>query len=123
MTRLLVWMTAAAMAWAAEPDWQRINTEALARLQKYIRIESINPPAEVTKAAAVFEAELQQAGFVPKLYVSDAKSGKVNLVVRLPGRDRSKKPLLLLNHFDTVPVDAKMWDIAPFGGDLKDGAI
>jgi acetylornithine deacetylase/succinyl-diaminopimelate desuccinylase-like protein len=112
-----------AAAFAAEPDWQRVNAEALSRLQTYIRIKTINPPAEVTKAAAFFEAELRKAGFEPKLYVADAKTGKVNLVVRLPGKDRSKKPLLLLNHFDTVPVDAKAWDIDPFGGLLKDGAI
>ena len=108
---------------AAEPDWKRINAEALERLQKYIRIESINPPADVTRAAAFFEGELRKAGLEPKLFVADAKTGKVNLVVRLAGRDRAKKPLLLLNHFDTVPVDRKMWDIDPFGGELKDGAI
>ncbi len=113
----------AGLAGAAEPDWTRVNAEALERLQKYIRIESINPPAEVTKAAAFFEGELKRAGLEPKLYVSNAETGKVNLVVRLPGRDRSKKPLLLLNHFDTVPVDRKMWDVDPFGGELKDGAI
>ena len=120
---VLLTVCSAALALAAEPDWQRVNGEALMRLQKYIRIESINPPAEVTKAAAFFEVELKQAGLEPKLYVSNAQTGKVNLVVRLPGRDRAKKPLLLLNHFDTVPVDRKMWDIDPFGGELKDGAI
>ncbi len=125
MMRVLVLLlfAMAGLAGAAEPDWTRVNAEALERLQKYIRIESINPPAEVTKAAAFFEGELKRAGLEPKLYVSNAETGKVNLVVRLPGRDRSKKPLLLLNHFDTVPVDRKMWDVDPFGGELKDGAI
>ena len=125
MIRLFVLLTLAglAAARAAEPDWNRIEGEALKRLQQYIRIETINPPAEVTKAAAFFESELKQAGLEPKLYVADSKTGKVNLLVRLPGRDRTKKPLLLLNHFDTVPVDRKMWDIDPFGGELKDGSI
>lgn len=111
------------LAAAAEPDWQRIDAEALARLQTYIRIQTINPPANVRKAAEFFEAELKKVGLEPKLYAADEQAGKINLVVRIPGRDRSKKPLLLLNHFDTVPVDAKMWDIDPFGGELKDGAI
>jgi acetylornithine deacetylase/succinyl-diaminopimelate desuccinylase-like protein len=122
MKGLFVLVTAAA-ALAAEPDWNRVDSEALARLQKYIRLESINPPADVRKAAAFFEAELKQAGFEPKLYAADAKAGKINLIVRLPGRDRAKKPLLLLNHFDTVPVDASAWDIPPFGAVLKDGMI
>lgn len=122
MTKLFVFALALS-ALAAEPDWKRVNPEALARLQKYIRIESINPPADVRKAAAFFETELKRAGYEPTMYPADAKAGKINLVVRLPGRDRSKKPLLLMNHFDTVPVDAKAWDIPPFGAELKDGAI
>ena len=123
MMKLFVLLNIAAAALAAEPDWDRVNREALARLQKYIRIETINPPANVAKAAAFFEGELKQAGLEPKLYHADPKTGKVNLVVRLAGRNRSKKPLLLLNHFDTVPVDRSRWDIDPFGGELKDGAI
>ncbi|MCC6536989.1 MAG: M20/M25/M40 family metallo-hydrolase [Bryobacterales bacterium] len=113
----------ATAALAAEPDWPRIEREALNRLQTFIRIETINPPSNVAKAAAFFADELRAAGLTPKLYPSDEAAGKINLVVRYPGRDRAKKPLLLLNHFDTVPVDAKMWDIDPFGGLLKDGFI
>ena len=42
----------------------------------------------------------------------------------MPGRNRSKKPLLLLNHLDVVPVDAKAWGaIDPFGAVIKDGQI
>ena len=47
----------------------------------------------------------------------------MNLLVRLPGRDRSKKPLLLLNHFDVVPVDPKAWPMDPFAAIIKDGNI
>jgi acetylornithine deacetylase/succinyl-diaminopimelate desuccinylase-like protein len=43
--------------------------------------------------------------------------------VRLKGRDSTKKPLLLLNHLDVVPVDAKAWDMDPFGAILRDGYI
>jgi hypothetical protein len=103
---------------AAEPDWQRV-TRSLSRLQTYIRIKTINLPA-VTKAAVL---QLSEEGWLRAFFSVAAKTGKVNLVVLLPGKDRSKKPLLLLNHFDTVPVDAKAWDIDPFGGLLKDGAI
>ena len=46
------------------------------------------------QAAAFFERELRKAGLEPKRYESDP-SGKVNLLVRLPGKDRTKKPLLL----------------------------
>ena len=36
---------------------------------------------------------------------------------------QSKKPLLLLNHMDVVPVDEKAWNIDPFGGVIRDGQI
>lgn len=119
----LLMLISSALVAAAEPDWTRVEREALDRLQKYIRIETINPPSNVAKAAAFFAAELRAVGLEPKLYPADEAAGKINLVVRYAGRDRGKKPLLLLNHFDTVPVDAKMWDIDPFGGILKDGFI
>jgi acetylornithine deacetylase/succinyl-diaminopimelate desuccinylase-like protein len=108
---------------AAEPDWPNVEKHALDLLQKYVRIASVNPPANTTEAAALIKGELEAAGFTPKLYVSGPQ-GQTNLIVRLPGRDRSKKPLLLLNHFDVVPVDAGAWGaIDPFGALIKDGQI
>jgi acetylornithine deacetylase/succinyl-diaminopimelate desuccinylase-like protein len=49
---------------------------------------------------------------------------KTNLLVRLAGpRPVRRSRLLLLNHFDVVPVDAKAWSIDPFGAILRDGFI
>jgi acetylornithine deacetylase/succinyl-diaminopimelate desuccinylase-like protein len=108
---------------AAEPDWPVVEKHALALLQTYVRIASVNPPANTAEAAALIKGELEAAGLTPKLYTS-GPSGQTNLIVRLPGRDRSKKPLLLLNHLDVVPVDAKAWGgIDPFGAAIKDGQI
>jgi len=107
---------------AAEPDWAAVEKRALEFLQQYIRIQSINPPADTREAAQLFKAELETNGLTPKIY-SSGPDGKTNLVVRLPGRDRTKKPLLLLNHFDVVPVDRNAWSIDPFGGIIKDGFL
>ncbi len=108
---------------AAEPDWSSVEKHALDLLQKYVRIASVNPPANTAPAAALIKSELEAAGFTPKLYTSGPQ-GQTNVIVRLPGRDRSKKPLLLLNHLDVVPVDAKAWRaIDPFGAAIKDGQI
>ena len=41
----------------------------------------------------------------------------------LPGQDHSKKPLLLLNHMDVVPVDASRWQKQPFGAEIIDGFL
>jgi acetylornithine deacetylase/succinyl-diaminopimelate desuccinylase-like protein len=107
---------------AAEPDWPRIEQHALQLLQMYVRIASVNPPADTRAAAALFKSELEKHGLTPKLYES-GPNGQTDLVVRLPGRDRSKKPLLLMNHFDVVPVDPKAWAMDPFAATIKDGYI
>jgi acetylornithine deacetylase/succinyl-diaminopimelate desuccinylase-like protein len=113
---------AAASMTAAEPDWPRVEQHALDLLQQYIRIQSVNPPANTAATANFIKAELERNGLTPKLYAS-GPAGQTNLVVRLKGRDASKKPLLLLNHMDVVPVDPKAWDIDPFGGIVRDGDI
>jgi acetylornithine deacetylase/succinyl-diaminopimelate desuccinylase-like protein len=123
MKRLLALAALGVPLCAAEPDWQAVGSHALRLLQEYIRIESVNPPAETEKAAEFFAAELRRHGLDPKLYRAGPEGKQVNLVVRLPGRDRTKKPILLLNHFDVVPVDRSQWSVDPFAGILKDGYI
>ena len=120
--KYLIALAAAASLIAAEPDWSRIEKHALELLQQYIRIQSVNPPANTAATANFIKAELERNGLTPKLYAS-GPAGQTNLVVRVEGRDASKKPLLLLNHMDVVPVDAKAWDLDPFGGIVRDGYI
>ncbi|MFN7922888.1 MAG: M20/M25/M40 family metallo-hydrolase [Bryobacteraceae bacterium] len=122
MKLALLALTATAFG-ATEPDWTKAEDEALGLLQQYLRIQSVNPPADTRQAAMFFERQLKAAGLEPKLLSGQPEAGKTNLVVRLPGRDRSKRPVLLLNHFDVGPVDAKMWSVDPFAGIVKDGFI
>ena len=107
---------------AAEPDWNTLDKAAIDLLQRYIRVASINPPANMGPATALLRTELEKYGFQTTVYQSGAE-GQANLLVRMPGRDRSKKPLLLLSHMDVVPVDRKAWSIDPFGGEIRDGSI
>ena len=69
---------------AAEPDWPRVEKHALDLLQTYVRIASVNPPANTAEAAALVKAELEAAGFAPKLYIS-GPNGQTNLMVRCRG--------------------------------------
>jgi acetylornithine deacetylase/succinyl-diaminopimelate desuccinylase-like protein len=107
---------------AAEPDWAAVEKRALEFLQEYVGIASINPPADTAATAALIQRELERNGLAPKVYHS-GPGGQTNLVVRLKGRDSSKKPLLLLNHMDVVPVDAKAWGMDPFLAIVRDGFI
>jgi acetylornithine deacetylase/succinyl-diaminopimelate desuccinylase-like protein len=122
MKRIFVLLMLALAAPAAEPDWPAIEKDALALLQRYIRIESVNPPADTREASKLIHAELLKNGIDAKLYPA-GPNGQTNLLARIKGRDSSKKPLLLLNHFDVVPVDRKAWKMDPFGAEIKDGFI
>ena len=55
------------LARTAEPDWPKFQKHALEFLQQYLRIRSINPPANTTETAALIRAELEANGLTPKL--------------------------------------------------------
>ena len=111
-----------ALLLASEPDWKAVDADSLNLLQRYLRIPSTNPPADTRAAAELFRSELAKVGIAAKLYQAGPK-GQVNLVARLEGRNKSKKPLVLMNHFDVVPVAREAWSMDPFGGIVKDGSI
>ena len=74
----------------AEPDWPTVENHAVDLLGRYVRLRSINPPADTSATAKLLAAEFAAAGMEAKLYES-GPGGKTNLLVRLPGKDRSKR--------------------------------
>src|SRR4051812_27757982 len=118
---LLLFAFSRPAALPAQPDWPAVEKHALELFQNYVRIASVNPPADTRATAELLKKEFDNPGLEAKLLESG--TNHLNLMVRLPGRDRSKKPLLLLNHFDVVPVDPKAWPMDPFGALIKDGQI
>ncbi len=109
------------LALAQEPDWTQVDQRAVELLQEYIRIPSINPPADTRATADLLTRELEAVGMKVTRY--NPEGNCINLITRLEGRDRSLKPLVILTHMDVVPVDAKAWKVDPFGGELKDGFL
>ncbi len=107
---------------SAEPDWQRVDEHAVSLLQHYVQIKSINPPANTSEAAQFLQGEFARFDLHAELFKSDGDS-KTNLLVRLPGKDSSKSPLVLLNHMDVVPADATRWKHDPFGGQIENGEM
>ncbi len=114
------------MAWpcwaAASPDWPRVEQHAVEFLQEYVRVRSVNPPADTRETAKLLAHEFASVGIEAKLYESN-NAGHVNLLARLPGKDRTLRPLLLLNHMDVVPVDASRWKMDPFGAQIEGGEL
>ena len=107
---------------AGEPDWPALEKQALELLRKYVQIPSVNPPADTRATAALLKSTLERYGIEATLYPS-GPNGQTNLLARIAGRDRTKKPLLLMNHMDVVPVDRAAWTIDPFAALIRDGKL
>jgi acetylornithine deacetylase/succinyl-diaminopimelate desuccinylase-like protein len=121
-------IAAAALAFAALQnvtaqtafDWKTLEAAAVKTLQAYIRIDTSNPPGNVTKAADFLASILEREGIPVKRY--ESAPGRSILLARLKGAGTAK-PIVLLHHMDVVPTDASRWKHKPFGGEIADGAI
>jgi acetylornithine deacetylase/succinyl-diaminopimelate desuccinylase-like protein len=104
----------------AAPDWQETEAEAIRTIQAYVRINTSNPPGDVTKAADFLSGLLEREGIAVKRYESG--QGRSIVVARLKGTGTAK-PLLLLHHMDVVPTDPARWQHDPFGAEIADGRM
>ncbi len=102
------------------PDWKAVEAEAIRTIQSYVRINTSNPPGDVTTAAGFLAAILERDGIPVKRY--ESAPGRSIVLARLKGTGTAK-PLLLLNHMDVVPADPARWTRDPFGGEIANGAI
>jgi len=96
-----------------EVDWKATVGEAVGTLQAYLRLNTTNPPGDVTEAADFLQKILGREGLTVTRY--EGVPGKINLAARLKGTGDAK-PILLLHHMDVVPADASRWPVDPFGG-------
>lgn len=101
-------------------DWQAFADEAIDLLCRFIQIDTSNPPGNERLACDFLGAILQRERIPFQLY--DAGNDRVSLRAVLPG-DGSKRPFMLLNHTDVVPVEREFWDEDPFAGTIRDGYI
>ena len=61
----------------------------------------------------------------PTLFRSAEKEliSDYSLVLKLPGREPSAQPVLLLAHYDVVPADESAWKFPPFEGRVAENAL
>jgi acetylornithine deacetylase/succinyl-diaminopimelate desuccinylase-like protein len=97
-----------------------LRDEAIELLQELIRVDTVNPPGNETRAAEVLRSFLEAAGVPCELYAKVPE--RANLVARLPGRGDGPS-LLLLSHTDTVLADPGEWQVDPWSGELRGGEI
>jgi acetylornithine deacetylase/succinyl-diaminopimelate desuccinylase-like protein len=116
-----VFMLSTSSALAQTADWKQVEAEALKTLQGYVRINTSNPPGDVTKAADYLSDILTREGIEVKRYESGP--GRSIILARLKGNGTDGKPILLESHMDVVPTDASRWSKDPFGAEIADGRM
>ena len=86
-------------------------------LQKYIRIDTSNPPGDCREAAMLLSGILEHHGLSPSVF--GAVPEKPNVLCHVGGTE--EPGLLLIHHMDVVPAQAKEWSVPPFSGEIRDG--
>ena len=97
-----------------------LRDEVAGLLAELIRLDTVNPPGNETRAAELLRAYLEENGVACELYAKVPE--RANLVARIPGTGDGPK-LALLSHTDTVLADSAEWQVDPWSGELRDGEI
>ena len=97
-----------------------LRQEATELLQELIRVETVNPPGNETRAAELLREYLGDHGVESELYAKVPE--RANLVARIPGNGTGPR-LVLLSHTDTVLADPAEWELDPWSGELREGQI
>jgi acetylornithine deacetylase/succinyl-diaminopimelate desuccinylase-like protein len=101
-------------------DWDQLLKKAVHYLQEYIRINTVNPPGNEVEGARFLKKIFDAESIPCQLFEPFPDRG--NLLATLKG-SRKKRPILLLNHIDVVPVEREHWEVDPFAGIIKDGYL
>jgi len=102
------------------PDFDALGFEAAERLGEYIRVRTVNPPGNETAGARWLQQVLAREGIAAEIF--ESSPGRGNLYARLPG-DGSKRPIVLLSHIDVVPATDSAWQVSPWSGETRMGAV
>src|SRR4051794_22179691 len=95
----------------AAPDFESAHRENTTNLQRFVQIDTSNPPGNETKGAEFLKAILDREG-IPSEIV-ERVPGRGNLIARLKGSGK-KKPILIMGHIDVVGVEREKWTVDPF---------
>ena len=119
MRRFLTLLFLALGAPLAAQDRAAIEDEALRWLQDFVRIDTVNPPGNESRAVEFLGNILTHEGI--SWHSAESAPGRGNLWARLEGGD--KPALILLQHTDVVPADPKYWTTDPLSGEIRDGYL
>jgi acetylornithine deacetylase/succinyl-diaminopimelate desuccinylase-like protein len=102
-----------------------IETQATELLRTLIRNGCVNTGEAASghedRSVDALEDFFAGSGLSCERYTS--QPGRMSLITRIEGTDRTAPTLLLMGHTDVVPVNASGWQRDPFAGDLVDGIV
>ena len=107
----------------AYPNWDEVQEESLELFQQYLRIDTSNPPGDVTEAVKWLSKELKKNDIAYETFTVDEDPRRMHILAELSGTNPNLKPLLLLNHIDVVPADYSSWSVDPFKAEIIYGVI
>ena len=97
-----------------------LRDEVTRLLQELIRLDTVNPPGNETRAAEHLRGYLERNGVACELHARVPE--RASLVARIPGTGDGPS-LCLLSHTDTVLADPAEWQVDPWSGELRDGVV
>lgn len=109
---------------APEPkpiDYDKLTQEAVTLLQRYVRIDTTNPPGDELDAAKMLKEKFLADGIPATVW--EPAPGRGIIAARLRGTGRHTKALVLLSHIDVVPANPREWQVPPFSAQIRDGEI
>jgi acetylornithine deacetylase/succinyl-diaminopimelate desuccinylase-like protein len=116
---LLGGLFCAALTAAIPASAQSLDDEAVAWLQEYLRIDTINPEGNEYRAVDFYSKIFDAEGIAWQS--AESAPGRGNIWARIEGGD--EPALILLQHTDVVPADPKYWTTDPLSGEIRDGFI
>lgn len=101
-------------------DFKQYQDQAVTVLRDYLKIDTTVPPGNEARGAEYLKGILNKNGIEAELF--ETAPNRSVVYARLKGNGK-KKAVILLNHIDVVPAEAKDWKYPPFGGEIHDGEI
>ena len=84
-------------------------------------MNTTNPPGNELDAARMLKEKFLTDGIPATTW--EPQHGRGIVAARLRGIGKHNKSIILLSHMDVVPANPKEWEVPPFSGTVKDGAI
>lgn len=110
------------MGFAAKPD-PAVHAQALDILQKSIAFRTVQGAGQVPGYAEYLKGVLVEAGYSPSDIVIEPVAGTATLRAVYPGKDRSKKPIVVNGHMDVVEAKRDEWERDPFTPVVENGYV